>query len=185
MKVIKKKNLQSEKLIQGTLLERQVLMSLNHPFILNLHYSFQTTKHLYLIVEHINGGDLFYHLKKKGNFQEKEARFYGAQIILALKYIHSKKIIYRDLKPENILIDKDGYIKLADFGISKLNQEENLTYSILGTAEYIAPEIFNESKGYSQEVDVWSLGCLLYELVVGTPPFQGDPKLVKNQIIME
>ena len=98
---------------------------MNHPFILKLNYSFQTPTHLYLIVEYVNGGDLFFHIKKKGSLSEKEARFYGAQIIIALKYLHSKKIIYRDLKPENILLDSHGYIKLADFGICKILHEED------------------------------------------------------------
>ena len=101
-----------------------------------------------MIVEYINGGDLFFHLKKKGNFGEKDVRFYGAQIILALMHLHSKNIIYRDLKPENILIDKDGYIRLADFGISKVMDDQSLSHSIIGTAEYIAPEMFNEKRGY-------------------------------------
>lgn len=125
-----------------------MLLTVKHPFILNLHYSFQTATHLFLIVEYINGGDLFFHLKKKGNFGEKDVRFYGAQIILALMHLHSKNVIYRDLKPENILIDKDGYIRLADFGISKVMREESMSHSIIGTAEYIAPEMFNEKKGY-------------------------------------
>lgn len=104
-------------------------------------------------------------------------------------HLHSKNVIYRDLKPENILIDKDGYIRLADFGISKVMCDKSMSHSIIGTAEYIAPEMFNEKRGYRQEVDVWSLGCLLYELVVGSPPFAShaatqsvarDPKLFKE-----
>jgi len=119
---------------------------MQHPFILNLNYAFQTPAHLFLIVEYVPGGDLFYHIKKKGNLGEKEARFYGAQIILALEYLHDRNVIYRDLKPENILIDKDGYIRLADFGISKILQEKDngLSYSLIGTAQYLAPEMFNE-----------------------------------------
>ena len=92
---------------------------MNHPVILTLNYSFQTPTHLYLIVEYVNGGDLFFHIKKKGCLSEKEARFYGAQIIIALQYLHSKKIIYRDLKPENVMIDGEGHIKLIDFGFAK------------------------------------------------------------------
>jgi len=95
------------------------MLEMNHPFILKLHYAFQTPFTLYMIFDYMPGGDLFYHIKKKGHLSEKCAVFYGSQIILGLEYLHSKNIMYRDLKPENILIDSDGNIKLTDFGICK------------------------------------------------------------------
>ena len=148
-------------------------MNVEHPFILTLRYSFQTSTHYFLIVDYVNGGDLFKHLKRRGNFSEPEARHYGAQIIPALEHLHSQNIIYRDLKPENVLVDKDGYIKLSDFGISKqIKHSLDLTNTMVGTPEYIAPEMFSARQGYGVEVDIWSLGCLLYELVVGQPPFK-------------
>lgn len=94
-------------------------MKLNHPFILKLHYSFQCNAKLYLLLDYEGGGTLFYHLKKKQRFQKDEIIFYAAEIILALEYLHSKRIVYRDLKPENILLSQDGHIKLADFGLAK------------------------------------------------------------------
>jgi len=100
-------------------LEQQILMKLNHPFILKLHYSFQCNANLYLLLDYQGGGSLFYHLKKKQRFQMNEVIFYAAEIILALEFLHSKKIIYRDLKPENVLLGHDGHIKLADFGLAK------------------------------------------------------------------
>lgn len=119
---------------ESTKRERQILMSLNHDFVLKMHYAFQTPDCLYIIVDYINGGDLFFHIKRKGHLSEKEAKFYGAQIILGLEYIHSTNVIYRDLKPENILLDKNGNIKLADFGICKiLDEAEKLTKSMIGT----------------------------------------------------
>ena len=121
------------------------------------------------MVDFINGGDLFFHIKKKGNLSESQARFYGAEIILGLKYIHSHNIVYRDLKPENVLIDSEGHIKLADFGISRVLEKDNYekSFSLIGTAQYLAPEMLNQKKGYDFSVDVWSLGCTLYEMVVG------------------
>jgi len=95
------------------------MLEMDHPFILKLHYAFQTPYTLYMIFDYVPGGDLFFHIKKKGHLNEKSAKFYGSQIILGLEYLHSKNIMYRDLKPENILIDNDGNIKLTDFGICK------------------------------------------------------------------
>lgn len=174
MKSIRKSNIMAQRFIEGTVREKQVLLTMRHPFILDLHYAFQTPSHLYLVVDYINGGDLFFHIKRKGNMSEKEARFYGAQIILALEYLHSRRVIYRDLKPENILLDADGYIKLADFGICKITENErNVTSSVIGTAEYMAPEMLRQGKvEYDSSIDVWSLGCCLYEIVVGHPPFR-------------
>ena len=100
--------------------ERQVLLELDHPFLLKLHYAFQTPDCLYLVLDFINGGSMFHHIQKRGHFSEKDTKYYAAQIILGLEHLHSNHIIYRDLKPENILIDSWGNIKLADFGICKV-----------------------------------------------------------------
>jgi len=122
-------------------------------------------------MKYIEGGDLFRHLAKKGRFKEKVARFYAAQVLTALGYLHKKKIIYRDLKLENILLDRDGYILIADFGLSKiLSQPEEQTHSLVGTAAYVAPEIL-KGGGYDKSVDWWALGILLYEMLHGKPPF--------------
>ena len=109
--------------------ERELLERLDHPFIMKLLFAFQDTQHLYLIMDFVNGGELFYHLAKAGKFDEKRAQFYIAEIVLALEYLHKEGIVYRDLKPENILIDKEGHIKLTDFGLSKdgLDEEGNET----------------------------------------------------------
>ena len=111
-----------------------MLMSMDHPFVLNLHYAFQTPDCLYIITDYINGGDLFFHIKKNGHLSEKVAKFYGAQIILGLEYIHAEKVIYRDLKPENLLLDKNGNLKMEDFGICKLlDKDKEVTNSMIGT----------------------------------------------------
>ena len=119
MKVLDKKILKEKDYFSYVKLERQILMTLEHPFILKLHYSFQCATSLYLLLDYEGGGTLFYHLKQKKRFQEKEIVFYAAEIVLALEYLHSKNIIYRDLKPENILLSQDGHIRLADFGLAK------------------------------------------------------------------
>lgn len=134
MKAIRKSKVIHMNMSESTIRERQILLEMENPFILKLHYAFQTPFYLYMIFDFMNGGDLFYHIKKKGNLTEKEARFYGAQIILGLEYLHSKNILYRDLKPENILLDSRGNIKLADFGISKVLEERERTNTLVGTA---------------------------------------------------
>ena len=115
-----------------------------------------------------SGGELFTHLRRKGKFNEEMTRFYAAEVLLALEYLHDKlNIIYRDLKPENIILDSKGHVKLTDFGLSK---ETKRSKSFCGTPEYLAPEILL-GKGYDSTVDWWSFGCLIYELLAGVPPF--------------
>ncbi len=119
LKVLKKKALYDKNLLHHTLQERKVLLGVKHPFVVSLHYAFQSPERIYFVLDYVNGGELFYHLRKKVRFSEKETRFYAAELILALEHLHSMGFIYRDIKPENILIDCDGHLKLTDFGLSK------------------------------------------------------------------
>ena len=124
-----------------------------------------------MLFEFVCGGELFSRLRKDGRFSNDVALFYGVEIIMALQYLHQQDIVYRDLKPENLLIDKDGHIKLADFGFAK-RVETDKTYTLCGTPEYLAPEIIKGSKvGYGKSVDWWALGILIFEMLSGYPPF--------------
>ena len=136
-----------------------------------MNYVFQTDHKVFFVMRFVRGGELFTHLRQVTRFPEERARFYAIQVAMALGHLHSKNIIYRDLKPENVLLDDKGHIKITDFGLSKLNLDSNAkTFSFCGTPEYIAPEIIM-GKGHSFEVDWWSLGALMYEMLTGRPPF--------------
>lgn len=152
--------------------ERNVLLkNVKHPFLVGLHFSFQTADKLYFVLDYINGGELFYHLQRERCFLEPRARFYAAEIASALGYLHSLNIVYRDLKPENILLDSQGHIVLTDFGLCKENIEHNGTTSTFcGTPEYLAPEVLHKQP-YDRTVDWWCLGAVLYEMLYGLPPF--------------
>ncbi|KAG0185654.1 hypothetical protein DFQ28_009021 [Apophysomyces sp. BC1034] len=133
--------------------------------------TFQDHQNLYMVQEYVIGGEVFRHLRRAGRFSNDMTRFYAAEIVLAIEYLHSKNIIYRDLKPENLLLDAQGHIKITDFGFSKT--VEDRTFTLCGTPEYLAPEII-QSKGHSKAVDWWSLGILCFEMLAGYPPFYDD-----------
>jgi protein-serine/threonine kinase len=214
MKILNKELLKQTNQIINTKNEREILEKIIHPFILKIHYAFQNSEKLYLIMEFMQGGELYFHLRRDLKFSENRTRLYLCEILLALEHLHEHNIIYRDLKPENILLDIDGHIKLADFGLAKIlnfnnrnnnnNNEikdnnydinngndngnhmdnkdlnncnnnnlnesfesiESLAFTICGTPEYLAPEIF-QGKGYKKSVDFWSFGILAYEMLIG------------------
>ena len=170
MKSLKKDLLIREEKIESTLLEKEILESINHPFILNLIFCFQTEERINFVMPFIPGGELFQHLKKVKHFGELKAKFYSAQMALAIQHLHDNGYIYRDLKPENVLIDEKGYLRLTDFGLAKKIKPGEKTNSFCGTPEYLAPEIIN-GNGYDKNVDWWSFGILLYEMICGIPPF--------------
>ncbi|CAJ0597677.1 unnamed protein product [Cylicocyclus nassatus] len=151
--------------------ERRILQSLEHPFLVKLICTHMDRVNLYLVMECVEGGEVRDYLIDMSEEDLCNAvRFYSVEVICAFRYMHSKNIVYRDLKPENLLLSKDGHVKLSDFGLAKVLKGK--TYTICGTAEYLAPEILLK-KGYNAEVDWWSLGTLVYELISGSPPFCG------------
>ncbi|XP_069320466.1 ribosomal protein S6 kinase alpha-6 isoform X1 [Eulemur rufifrons] len=183
MKVLKKASLKVRDRIR-TKMERDILVEVNHPFIVKLHYAFQTEGKLYLILDFLRGGDVFTRLSKEVLFTEEDVKFYLAELALALDHLHQLGIVYRDLKPENILLDEIGHIKLTDFGLSKESvDQEKKAYSFCGTVEYMAPEVVNR-RGHSQSADWWSYGVLMFEMLTGTLPFQGkDRNETMNMIL--
>lgn len=171
IKMLKKTYLKKRKQEVHTKTERFILETIQHPFIVNLKYAFQNAEKLYFCLEFCPGGELFFHLQRVENFDEEVTRFYSAQMVLALEHLHKHDIIYRDLKPENVLINNDGYIKLTDFGLAKDNVvTDKDAMSFCGTPEYLAPEIL-EREGHGKSVDWWSLASIIYEMIVGLPPF--------------
>ncbi|PHJ26047.1 agc kinase [Cystoisospora suis] len=175
MKMLRKEAVIRRNQVEHTRTERDVLAWVSHPFIVQLHYAFQTRKKLYFVLEYCPGGELFFHLSRAGRFTECRVRFYSAEVLLALEHLHSYNIVYRDLKPENVLLDDQGHVRLTDFGLSKEGVEDNVSArSLCGTPEYLAPEILNQ-RGHGKAVDWWSLGALIYEMLTGLPPFySGD-----------
>ena len=173
MKSLKKDILIEEEQIESTLLEKEILQNIDHQFLCKLIFYFQTEDRIFFVMPFFSGGELFQHLKKFKRFSEEMVRFYGAQIAIALQYLHDKKIIYRDLKPENILLDEKGYLCLVDFGMAKKLEYNKKALSFCGTPEYLAPEII-KGEGYDENIDWWSLGIILYEMICGVPPFYDD-----------
>ncbi|KAI5199989.1 Pkinase-domain-containing protein [Aureobasidium subglaciale] len=182
VKVLKKQQVVKMKQVEHTNDERRMLQKVKHPFLITLWGTFQDSKNLYMVMDFIEGGELFSLLRKSQRFPNPVAKFYAAEVTLALDYLHSMDIIYRDLKPENLLLDRHGHLKITDFGFAK--EVPDITWTLCGTPDYLAPEVVS-SKGYNKSVDWWSLGILIFEMLCGFTPFwdSGSPLKIYENIL--
>ncbi|KAJ6817294.1 3-phosphoinositide-dependent protein kinase 1-like [Iris pallida] len=190
MKIMDKKFITKENKVTFAKLERVILDQLDHPGVIRLFFTFQDNCYLYMALEPCEGGDLFEQISRKGRLSENEARFYAAEIVDALEYIHGLGLVHRDIKPENLLLTADGHIKIADFGSVKPISNSKITVlpdllndkscTFVGTAAYVPPEVLSSSPSLSQKKsspatygnDLWALGCTLYQMLSGTSPFK-------------
>lgn len=173
-----KSNIMKKRQLRQIMHEKRVMQATDSPFIVKLLFTCKDNDAIYMVMPYMSGGDLLTLLRRHHNFSEPSARFFSAQLVLAIEFLHSVDVIHRDIKPENILMKENGYVQLADLGLSKIIKDR--LWSFCGTSEYIAPEII-QSKGYDRAVDWWSLGILIYEFCVGRTPFY---KSQSNELIM-
>ncbi|RLN60743.1 hypothetical protein BBJ29_007141 [Phytophthora kernoviae] len=183
LKVLNKASVVAYKQQRNVINEKAVMVQCNHPFLLKLFTTYKNAARLYLLIEFVQGGELFTYLhctpSSPGRLPNDHALFYASHVLMALEYLHERCIVYRDLKPENLLIDPQGYLKVVDFGFAKI--VEDRTYTLCGTTEYLAPELVL-GKGHNRGVDYWALGVLIYEMIVGHSPFAGSGHTDQMQI---
>jgi CRP-like cAMP-binding protein len=170
LKTMYRSHIVATKSTHNVINERRLAARVDSPHVIRLHATFKDRKRLYFLLEPALGGELFQVLRAHSVFSEKTARFYAALVVRGLEAIHAQRIVYRDLKPENLLLDAQGYVKIADFGLSKEVPEGGRTFTVCGTPHYLAPEVI-AGTGHSFAVDLWCLGVLIYEMLVGRPPF--------------
>ncbi|XP_016361468.1 3-phosphoinositide-dependent protein kinase 1-like isoform X3 [Sinocyclocheilus anshuiensis] len=186
MKILEKNHIRKENKAHYVIREKDILSSIDHPFIVKLFFTFQDSHKLYFALSYAKNGELLRYIRKIGSFDETCTRFYTAEIVCALEYLHAMGIIHRDLKPENILLSEDMHIQIMDFGTAKQLSADSVqtrANSFVGTAQYVSPELLME-KSACKSSDLWALGCIIYQLVAGLPPFRaGNEYLIFQKII--
>lgn len=182
LKVLHKKELQAAKVEKQLRREIEIQSNLRHPNILRLFGHFHDSSRVFLILEFAGRGELYKILRKAGKFDEPTAASYVAQMASALSYLHKKHVIHRDIKPENILVGIQGEIKLSDFGWS-VHAPTNRRQTMCGTLDYLPPEMLDGTAAYNEKVDLWSLGVLMYEFLVGAAPFEDEPVQTQKRIV--
>ena len=183
IKAINKESIIIDSLTENIELEKNILLKIDHPFIVKLVKCLKNDKHIFFLLEYIKGKELFDVIREIGYLNKEQTNFYIASMMIAIQYLHERKIIYRDIKPENIIVEKNGYLKLIDFGTAK--EIEDRTKTIIGTPHYMAPEIIMGG-GYSFQVDFWSISICMYEFICGEVPFgekEEDPMEIYFEII--
>ncbi|GCB67763.1 hypothetical protein scyTo_0010296 [Scyliorhinus torazame] len=186
IKILEKRHIIKENKVPYVTRERDIMSRLDHPFFVKLYFTFQDDEKLYFGLSYAKNGELLKYIRKQGSFDENCTRFYSAEIVSALEYLHEIGIIHRDLKPENILLSEDMHIRITDFGTAKVLSSDSTqarANSFVGTAQYVSPELLTE-KSACKSSDLWALGCIIYQLVAGLPPFRaGNEYLIFQKII--
>ncbi|XP_034961213.1 serine/threonine-protein kinase 32A isoform X1 [Zootoca vivipara] len=184
MKYMNKQKCVERNEVRNVFKELQIMQGLEHPFLVNLWYSFQDEEDMFMVVDLLLGGDLRYHLQQNVRFQESTVKLFICELALALDYLQSRNIIHRDIKPDNILLDEQGHVHVTDFNIATVITKDTQVTTIAGTKPYMAPEMFSSIKpiGYSYAVDWWSLGITAYELLRGRRPYHIRSSTAANEI---
>jgi serine/threonine protein kinase len=186
MKVQSKELIRGQGDIEQVRHERNLLVETVHPFLVGAHFTFQTETDLIMVLDYVPGGQFLTRLEEEGRFTEPRVKIYAAQLVLAVGFLHSKGFVYRDLKPENVLFDRDGFLKVTDFGVVKpgMANARTTTKTFCGTVMYMAPEVIKRQP-YTKSVDWWSLGVMVWEMLTGSPPFEHDNEKVLADMIVQ
>ncbi|KAI0077858.1 kinase-like protein [Panus rudis PR-1116 ss-1] len=184
LKYIDKAKCIKQKAVANIIQERRLLEEIDHPFVVNLRYAFQDDENCFFVLDLMLGGDLRFHLERRGRMDEPTVRFWGAELSSAISYLHRQRIIHRDLKPDNILLDAMGHVHITDFNVAIHYSERRLHTSVAGSMAYMAPEVVGR-KGYTWPVDWWSLGVVLWELLFHRRPFDGRTADKMKQSILK